>query len=596
MEPAVVKETTVDRRPLRARLLQLAPRAACARLLALVVDATVINLLFYQMLRSILLQPLGLFSMAEVVVWIAAFVIAVPVLSLLQPWKGLRSIVWIVAQLVAVGAFCLVVAAMAGAQLERGGDSSWLRIEVVKVPLWLGMFVKTCPGFTAAFILAALLLAWRRLATPRSWRVRAVPVVVAIGYWLFVDQTFSIFSNNVDKTYANIFCGPFIVFAILFVVGATVPAYRILPFALHTTLIGLNYMGVIPITQLAPEFAAAASVGSDGVPGAHRYGVTRLFPANDEAPDASFSFLRKMVLSADRAFISYGPTCGIYSVDRDTGLRREFALTGLVRDLNWSPGGRYLWGSNWMTGEFIALDPERMESHCVADVFDYGLTTPWNFLMDGDKVYVSNVTQPILAEITLDADGCRTTLQRSIDFHTTGYTQFTDGAFGLYVDRARNRIYVLVGMLGGKFEIGLVELDLTSFTMIRDLRLAAGTTLVPVRGRDTVLLPSYYDDSIYEVSLPQMALVRRISAAPTITAIEQDEKRGVFYATSRTTGELLVIDDARGEVVRRLAVGAKPEALAFDAAADQLFLGSGRGVFRIELPQFWAEAASRTAG
>jgi hypothetical protein len=51
-------------------------------------------------------------------------------------------------------------------------------------------------------------------------------------------------------------------------------------------------------------------------------------------------------------------------------------MTGLVRDMSWSAGGRYLWGSNWMTGEFLALDPERMESHCVADVFDYGLTTP----------------------------------------------------------------------------------------------------------------------------------------------------------------------------------------------------------------------------
>jgi hypothetical protein len=540
------------------------------------------------MLRSILLQPLGFVSTAAVVVWSAAFLIAVLGLSLLQPWKGRRTIVVIVFQLVAVSVFCAVIAALAAAPPERGGDSSWLRIEVVKVPLWLGMFVKTCPGFTTAFILAALLLAWRRLAAPRSWWVRVVPVLVAIGYWLFVNHTFSIFPNNADQTYAHMFCGPFVVFSILFGIGATVPAYRMLPFALHMTLIGLNYMGLIPITRLAPEFAAPPSVSADGVLGPNRYGVTRLFPSDTDVPDASFSFLRKMVLSADRAFISFGPTCGIYSVDRGTGALREFALTGLVRDMNWSPDGRYLWGSNWMTGELIALDPERMESHCVADVFDYGLTTPWNFVFDDGKVYVSNVTQPILAELTLDANGCGTTLERSIDFHTTGYTPFTDGAFGFYVDRARNRIYVLVGMLGGKFEMGLVELDLKSFTMIRDLRLAAGTGLIPVRGRDSALLPSYYDDSIFEVSLSQMALVRRIRAAPTITAIEQDEKRGVFYATSRTTGELLVIDDARGEVVRRLSVGAKPEALALDAAADQLLLGSARGVFRIELRQFWA--------
>ena len=108
---------------------------------------------------------------------------------------------------------------------------------------------------------------------------------------------------------------------------------------------------------------------------------------------------------------------------------------------------------------------------------------------------------------------------------------------------------------------------------------------------DKVSAPEYDDDMIYEVSLPNMAVVRTIHAAPTITAIEQDDKRGLFYATSRTTGELLVIDDARGEVVRSFAVGAKPDALKLDAGADQLFLGSSRGIFRIDLGRFWPAAA-----
>jgi hypothetical protein len=112
--------------------------------------------------------------------------------------------------------------------------------------------------------------------------------------------------------------------------------------------------------------------------------------------------------------------------------------------------------------------------------------------------------------------------------------------------------------------------------------------LVPVHGRETLLIPSYYGDLIFEVSLPQLALVRTIRATPTISAIEQDEKRGLFYAISRTSGELLVIDDRRGEVINRFAVGAKPEAMRLDAAADQLFLGSAAGIFRVDLARFWA--------
>jgi hypothetical protein len=194
--------------------------------------------------------------------------------------------------------------------------------------------------------------------------------------------------------------------------------------------------------------------------------------------------------------------------------------------------------------------------------------------------------------VHMERGNCHVTVNRKINFHATGYTRFPDGAFDLHLDRARNRLYVMVGMLDGKYKMGLVEMELSSFKVLRDLRLPAGPTLVAVRGRNTALLPSYYGDQIFEVSLPDMRLVRTIPAAPTITEIEQDEKRGVFYATSRTAGELLVIDDARGEVVRSFAVGAKPDALKLDAAADQLFLGSARGIFRIDLPRFWSALAA----
>jgi hypothetical protein len=565
--------THVTTRSIRQRvapsLLRLAPHAPWARLLVLAVDVTVINLVFYNMLWSLLLRPLGFASILGVASWIGAFVATVFLLSLLQPWKGWRSVAGLITQLGAVGVFCAVVTMLARIKPDKGGDFSWLRVEVVKVPLWLGMLMKACPGYTVLFVFAAAVLA----------------------FWLGIHYMFSAFPHAEEETAFQIFfCGPLIGFSVLFGIGAVVPAFRMLPLVLHTTLIGLSYFGFIPVNRLAPEFITTPAVGG-GPPVENRFGVTRLFPPGDAQPGPTLAFLRKMLLSPDKAFVSFGPTCGIYSVDRATGALGELTTSGLVRDMNWSPDGRYLWATDWTLGDFIAVDPERMQSHCAVDVFRSGLATPWNFVVAGDKVYVSNVSPPIVAELSVQMDGnaCRVSVDRQIDFHATGYTRFTDGAFGLYVDQARNRLYVVVAMLDGRYEVGLVEIDLSSFSVVRDLRLrAGGMVLVPVHGRETLLIPSYYGDLIFEVSLPQMAVVRTIRATSTITEIAQDEKRGLFYASSRTSGELLVIDDRRGEVISTFAVGAKPEAMRFDATTDQLFLGSARGIFRIDLARFWA--------
>lgn len=576
-----------------APLARLAPRSTWARVALSLLDAVLFNLIFYKLLRSILLQPIGNASKLDIAIWLSLLVIALFVLHGLRSSASRWRLVGFVAQLALVGAFCGALAVAAGnVSSGKGVDFSWLRVEIVKVPLWIEMFGKACPGFTALAIGAAGLLAWGSIAAPRSRLLRAAPGVLLLGVSVLIARSFLSLPEGPSKAgfYTAAFSGPLLVFWALFACGAFGPAFRVFPFVLHTLYIAFNYVGLIPVHLLAPEFVTEPSAG--GPSRTNQHGVTKLFPSGDGEPGASFRFLRKMVLSREEAYFSYGPTCGIYAVHRETGALREIVIPGLIRDLGWSPDNGSLWATNWMNGDFIAVNPRSMERTCVVDMFRDGLTSPWGFVVDaeGDRVYISNVTLPIVAEATVrvSESACSVTVGRSVDFHQIGYTRFTDGAFGLHVDRARDRLYVLVGMLDGKFEMGLVELELGSFKVLRDLRLPAGTLLVPVRGSDTALLTSYYRDDVFEVSLSSMKLVRTMHAAPTITAIEQDEKRGVFYATSRTTGELLVIDDARGEVVRTFAVGAKPEALRLDREADQLFLGSGRGVFRIDLGRFMA--------
>ena len=166
-------------------LARLAPRATWARLVVLGVDVVLFNWLFYEAMRSLLLEPLGFTSALGTTAWLAAFGAALVILHGLKPRQRPASLAAFVVELVLFSALFVVAAYAASLRTTgKGADFSWLRIEMVKTPLWFGMYVKTCPGFTALFIAVAALLAWRSVAAPRSWWVRLLPgLPVAARAW-----------------------------------------------------------------------------------------------------------------------------------------------------------------------------------------------------------------------------------------------------------------------------------------------------------------------------------------------------------------------------------------------------------------------------
>jgi hypothetical protein len=225
-------------------------------------------------------------------------------------------------------------------------------------------------------------------------------------------------------------------------------------------------------------------------------------------------------------------------------------------------------------------------------MYDLGIPTPYEILPAGDRVYLTNITPATVFELTVDAGGpghCSIQVNRSLDFWREGYIAFRDGAFGMHIDAQRRRLYVLVGFVGGDYELGFVELDLDTFRMLREVRLKASLPVIALEAFNTVLLPSYWESEIYEVSPVTMELLRTIPSDPSVFFIEYDRKRGLLYTLSRVTGFLTAIDYATGSVVRRGFVGAKPEPMWLDPASDCLFLGSSYGIIRVDLDEFLAE-------
>ncbi len=218
---------------------------------------------------------------------------------------------------------------------------------------------------------------------------------------------------------------------------------------------------------------------------------------------------------------------------------------------------------------------------------------PWAMKRVGDRLYVTSVTPPLLAELRLSREGqtCNMTLNRIIDFHQIGYTPFTDGVYGLDVDPDRGTILVTVGMLEGRYELSLVEIGLDDFAIRREMRLPSGVTIFPIPGTHRVLLTSYYQPKIFEVDLERWELVRTIHAAPNIFCLVYDEGRRLIYATSRTTGTLQVIDYNSGRVVREDVIGNKAQPLYDDG--DRLFIGSEFGIIEIDLKRYLGAPRSR---
>lgn len=569
-------------------------RAAWAALIF--IDALVFNLIYFLLLRSILLAPVGLSGSFAILFWGLAFVAALAGSHTLRYGRPTARAALLGAELAFFLIIAVAFAVLAGTTVaHKGSDWSWMRVEMIKIPHWLAMHARLSPVFTAAFFaVLAGLAALRVFATRPRW-TRWTPLLAFAIYAVLVVRGMSVYLHEVSGQpgalraldfyfgYILLFCAPGAAYVGLSLARRRIWAGRLIPLVLHMSLLSLNYLGVLPLHVHRGPLADA------DVPAlADRVGVRRLYPPPGAEPDGSFAFLRKIVLTPDTLFVNYGPTCGMYAIDRRTGGGRWIYLRGLMRETRLSGDGRHVFGLNWQYGDFVAISVDPFERACRSDLFNAGIATPWGMDGDGDRLFVSNVTFPLVAELRLRPENgpCAVYLERTFDFHARGFTPFTDGAYDVFLDKERNRLYVALAMLDAEGGVGLMELDLDRWEVARQVKTRSGPVIVPVPERRAVLMPAYWGDAVYEISLDTMSVTRTIQAAPNVMSIVRDARRNRLYALSRAGGLMLVIDDDSGGALAALDAGAKPYALALDERTDQLYVGSAEGIFEIDLNRF----------
>ena len=83
----------------------------------------------------------------------------------------------------------------------------------------------------------------------------------------------------------------------------------------------------------------------------------------------SFSFLRQIQRTPERLFASYGPSCGVLSVDLLSRDVEHLHIPGLFRDMQMLDDPYRLWAANWRQGDLILIDPISFQIACTIDVF-----------------------------------------------------------------------------------------------------------------------------------------------------------------------------------------------------------------------------------
>lgn len=565
-------------------------------------DILAVNFLFFQLVRAVVLQPLQFYTTWEVIVWAALLLGVLTGVDVIGVWEFERSSkprLWL--QSAALIGFVVYFAAKSNEVVTaKGWDFSWLRPEVIKVTYWIKMLAPLSPGFTALYAVVVLWLLVLAIRTPRNAWLRWVPTVGAL---LLIGKTTSIFAPYVfagSETgiaarpagtllyYLLMFAGPASAVAFFMWLRSYSLAFRLIPLTFHMAQIALHYMGTLPVASIY-EVMPFGDMSKLAV--SRNEGVSVFFPPPGEKAGSSYLFLRKLLVTPQSMYLNFGPTCGMYAIDRQSRRMRTLPIPGLMRDLQLSQRPGEIWGLNWLNGDFVSIRAEPLEVLCQRDLFEMGITTPYNMIVDGDRLYISNVTRPIVAEFGWDdpQNSCSLKLRRYLDLHSAGFTKFTDGAYGMHLDRETDHIYLVAGFMADENISAVVEIDLESFTISRSVRLTAGNPIFPINGRRSVWVPSYYTAEMHEISLDSMTVRRTVPAGPNLVSLVQDEKRGLFYGLCRAPGTLQVIEDASGRIVRSVYVGAKPEPLWFDRDNDRLFLASGTGIIEVDLPVFLGE-------
>jgi hypothetical protein len=310
----------------------------------------------------------------------------------------------------------------------------------------------------------------------------------------------------------------------------------------------------------------------------------------------SFTLLRQIHRTLGRPFASYGPSCGIISVDMLSKEVDHRHIPGLSRDTQMREEPDRLWALNWRQADLLLVDSVEFKVACTIDVFAQGIRKPYHMAWDRETLHLTNLNPPRLFEtkVTLSkysggprrGGPAKYGLEpvRMLDLHELGYTPYQDAAHYTCFHKPTGKFYVSIGVLEDTYLMGIAQVDIHTWEVTGDIRLPAGGIFFN-ESTDTVILPSFCHGTMWEVKRSDLSVIREVEADPRSFKIAFDPHRRLIYTASRITGTVSVLDYATGETLHRLPVGAKGEPLDCEAERDIVYTGGASGIVQLKLEE-----------
>jgi hypothetical protein len=185
-------------------------------------------------------------------------------------------------------------------------------------------------------------------------------------------------------------------------------------------------------------------------------------------------------------------------------------------------------------------------------------------------------------------------LRRFINLRESGLTRFRSGVWKAALDPVRNKLFVELGMTDLRDKFLIARIDLKTFKIDGTAELPeGGLELTTIPGKRRVIATSFFSNKLYEFDMDTMKSTRVLRGPASCRNLVYDKRRELLIGTGFLNGDLRIMDFRTGRTLARANVGNKAASLFLTPGSDSLYLGSARGIFRVDMSRFLESADTR---
>ena len=528
-------------------------------------DALLFPVLFHQIIDAVILYTIDIYSAKKaILVIVLSMAILVGAIPLMKE-KGSRWLKYASCPVTIIAASCVVIYFLSHPfswYASRYLWMGWFPPEWHQLPLaWGGFFITLWKFYFLFFALIVLILFLHVHGNQHALIVFNTLFVLLIIRFAYKSDPDAIFVVLMLLT-------PLLIAIVFGYFRQPIPERRFTVFGIFFCAMAANYVGLIPPTAPRMDFP----------------GLAKIYPTQGHSPLVSLAHIRDVVTNekADRLYVSWGPTSGIFSVDLATNREKHLYEKDSLRYLDSTPDKQILYGVTWVKTNYIELSAEKNKLIRSVSLLKHGMGQLWISRHKGSDIYISCYDPPMLGRFNY-----ATFKPEAIRDFRKGQTILPAGGGFFVFSPDGTKIYINLGITDIPMAFTILELDSKTLEILRSIRVPEiPYTLIYDGETDRVMFASGYSSKIFEID-PKTGAVARMHPSGVIHArmFLYDKSRRWIIVGSYYTGTLTVIDRDTSQrlisrrIARRIQFGHLSE------TSDSIYMTTTEGIYKIELKE-----------